>query len=239
MKHRNWLRNLAGLTLMLGLMGCSSAYTYVPTPTGKTASEAAPGAAETTAGQAGAPAPEAKGDLNFRVQALETRVQQLEIRLAEKEAPRPAPAPRRETARQVPAPSTSQYPKPTAAQGDKVYSEGFHLYQNKKYGAAREKFHQYLKEQPQGPKAPEARYHLAYSFYQEGKYKEAAVEFNKLATQFPKSTLAPAALKQQALSYKNLNQTAQYQSTLKKLVQAHPKSPEAKEAQKLLKEGGR
>ncbi len=234
MKHFKGLWHLAGLTLALVMAGCSSTYTYVPAPSAKTVAEPAP------EGQpAGGPAPEAQQDLSLRVKALEERVSQLESRLAEAPPPRSTPAPRREMARQIPAPSTSVYPKPSAAQGDKVYSEGFRLYQNKKYGAAREKFHLYLKDHPQGAKAPEARYHLAYSFSQEGKYKEAAVEFNKLATQFPKSPLAPAALKQQALAYKNLKQTPQYHSTLKKLAQAYPQSPEAKEAQKLLKEGGK
>ena len=96
--------------------------------------------------------------------------------------------------------------------------------------------HQYLKNQPKGPKAPEARYYLADSFYQEGKYQEAGVEFNKLRLQFPKSILAPAGLLRQALCYKNQQQMGTYRSTLQKLVKAYPNSPEAKEAQKMLKE---
>ncbi len=67
------------------------------------------------------------------------------------------------------------------------------LYHAKKYGEARNQMYQYLKNQPRGPKAPEARYYLADSFYQEGKYQEAAVEFNKLRLQSPKSILAPPA----------------------------------------------
>jgi TolA-binding protein len=78
---------------------------------------------------------------------------------------------------------------------------------------------------------------LADSFYLEGKYREAGVEFNKLRLQFPTSVLAPAGLLRQALCYKNLKQTTTYRTTLQKLVKAYPNSPEAKEAQKLLKEG--
>jgi TolA-binding protein len=167
----------------------------------------------------------------------------LETRLAEAEAQPPSPAatrraPERAATKNTGAPAG--YPSPaTVAGGEKLYVEGYRLYQAKKYAPARDKFAKYLKSQPQGPKAPEARYYLAYSFQHEGKPKEAAVEFNKLVTQFPKSNLAPGALKQQALAYKSDNQIKLYQSTLKKLVQAYPKSPEAKEAQKLLKEGGR
>ena len=110
------------------------------------------------------------------------------------------------------------------------------LYHAKKYGEAQNQLHQYLKSQPKGPKAPEARYYLADSFYQEGKFKEAGVEFNKLRLQFPQSILAPAGLLRQALCYKNQQQMGTYRSTLQKLVKAYPNSPEAKEAQKMLKE---
>jgi tol-pal system protein YbgF len=189
---------------------------------------------------------QAQPDLAQQVQALEAKIQQLETRLAEVERAKPA------AARQQPAkakdkekaaapakaagPGTAGYPKAPATPPDKSYSEGLKLYQGKKFGPAREKFSQYLKDAPQGPKAAEARYHLADSFYQDGKYREAAVEFNKMAAQSPKSILAPAALLRQAYAYKNLNQTANYQSTLKRLAKAYPNSPEAKEAQKYLKE---
>ena len=113
------------------------------------------------------------------------------------------------------------------------------LYHAKKYAEAQNQLYLYLKSQPKGPKAPEARYYLADSFYQEGKYQEAAVEFNKLRLQAPKSILAPAGLLRQALCYKNQQQMSAYRSTLQKLVKAYPNSPEAKEAQKMLKEGAK
>ena len=140
-----------------------------------------------------------------------------------------------------PAPSATGSPKPaaSAAASEKSYTEGMRLYHAKKYGEARNQLYQYLKSQPRGPKVPEARYYLADSFYQEGKYQEAAVEFNKLRLQSPKSILAPAGLLRQALCYKNQQQMSTYRSTLQKLVKAYPNSPEAKEAQKMLKEGAK
>ena len=140
--------------------------------------------------------------------------------------------------RAVPPPSTPSSPKPavSSAAADKNYTEGMRLYHAKKYAEARHQLYQYLKNQPKGPKAPEARYYLADSFYQEGKYQEAGVEFNKLRLQSPKSILAPAGLLRQALCYKNQQQMGTYRSTLQKLVKAYPNSPEAKEAQKMLKE---
>ena len=184
-----------------------------------------------------APAPAPAPDLAQQVQNLEARVAQLESRAAGLEGRKGAPAAAKDRA--VPPPSTPSSPKPavSGAAADKYYTEGMRLYHAKKYGEARNQLFQYLKNQPRGPKAPEARYYLADSFYQEGKYQEAAVEFNKLRLQSPKSILAPAGLLRQALCYKNLQQTSAYRSTLQKLVKAYPNSPEAKEAQKSLKEG--
>jgi tol-pal system protein YbgF len=192
--------------------------------------ETAPGAA--TAAQAQAPAP----DLAQQVQNLEARVQQLESRLAGLEGPKGAPAAAKE---HPPAPVAAGSPKATVsdAAAEKYYTGGMRLYHAKKYGEARHQFYQYLKNQPRGPKAPEARYYLADSFYQEGKYQEAGVEFNKLRTQFPQSILAPAGLLRQALCYKNQQQMSAYRSTLQKLVKAYPNSPEAREARNSLKDG--
>lgn len=194
--------------------------------------ETPPGAGAPAPDQGSAPAP----DLAQQVQNLEARVQQLESRLAEPEGRRGASAAAKE--RSVPPPSTPSSPKPavSSAAADKNYTEGMRLYHAKKYGDARHQLYQYLKNQPKGPKAQEARYYLADSFYQEGKYQEAGVEFNKLRLQFPKSILAPAGLLRQALCYKNQQQMGTYRSTLQKLVKAYPNSPEAKEAQKMLKE---
>lgn len=192
--------------------------------------------AETPAGAAApAPAP----DLAQQVQNLEVRMQQVESRLADLEGRKGTPVPARERA--VPAPSAPPPPQPavSSAAADKNYAEGMRLYHAKKFGDARHQLYQYLKNQPKGPKAPEARYYLADSFYQEGKYQEAGVEFNKLRVQFPKSILAPAGLLRQALCYKNQQQTGTYRSTLQKLVKAYPNSPEAKEAQKMLKESSK
>jgi tol-pal system protein YbgF len=227
------IRMLVGMALVLLWAGCDT-FSYVPLKSKAVipSETTAPGT-QAPGEQAAAPAAtQPRPTLDQQVQALEARVQQLEARLAELEQPQPAAGPK--------APGAPGYPKVTAASAsDKSYSEGLRLYQGKKYGPARDKFHQYLKEQPQGPRAAEARYYLADSFYAEGKYKEGAVEFNKMATQFPKSILAPAALLRQAYSYQQLKQTQNYQATLKKLAKTYPNSPEAKEAQKQLKEGAR
>jgi tol-pal system protein YbgF len=230
MRQSRVIRYMVVTTILLLLAACGQ-FPGMRTPMPPTPAETPPGEA------APAPAPAPAPDMAQQVQSLEARVQQLESRLAEQEGRKGAPVAAKERA--VPAPSTSSYPKPevSSAGADKYYTEGMRLYQAKKYGEARNQMNQYLKNQPRGPRAPEARYYLADSFYRENKYQEAAVEFNKLRLQSPKSILVPAGLLRQALCYKNLQQLGTYRSTLQKLVKAYPNSPEAKEAQKMLKEG--
>jgi tol-pal system protein YbgF len=234
MRQARVIRYLVVATFLLFLAACGQ-FPGMRTNMPPTPAEPPPGAAAAPPDLAAAPAP----DLAQQVQNLEARVQQLESQLAQQQGrsappaatkPRPLPAPA------AASPPTAVAPAPASSGSEKNYTEGMRLYQAKKYGEARNQLHQYLKSQPKGPKAPEARYYLADSFYQEGKFKEAGVEFNKLRLQFPKSILAPAGLLRQALCYKNQQQMGTYRSTLQKLVKAYPNSPEAREAQKMLKE---
>jgi TolA-binding protein len=232
MRQAGLIRYVVVAALPLLVAACGS-FPGLRTPMPPPPAEGAPEAAA-------APAPAPAPDLAQQVQNLEARVHQLEGRVAQMEAGKKAPA----KERALPAPAAGSYPKPAApavssAAAEKPYTEGMRLYRAKKYGEARSQLHQYLKNQPKGAKAPEARYYLADSFYQEGKYREAAVEFNKLRLQHPKSLLAPAGLLRQALCYKNQQQMSAYRDTLKKLAKAYPGSPEGKEARKLLKESAK
>jgi TolA-binding protein len=229
MRQARVIRYLLAGSILLFLGACGTIpglRTSMPPTPAETPPAAAPPA------QAQAPA----ADLAQQVQNLEARVQHLESQVAKLEGGKKAPVAAKP--RPLPAPPATSPAKPTAssAASEKYYTEGMRLYHAKKYPEGRRQLYQYLKNQPRGPKAPEARYYLADSFYQEGKYREAAVEFNKLQLQSPKSILAPASLLRQALCYKNQQQMRSYRSTLKKLVKAYPKSTEAKEAQKMLKE---
>jgi tol-pal system protein YbgF len=237
MRQASMIRYLVITTLLLFLAACGrfpGMRTDMPPPP----AEPPPGVA------APPPAP----DLPQQVQNLEVRVQQLESQLAQLQSQTAPPAAAKPRALPAPAaagpPKTAGAPKaaaPAAASpgSEKNYTEGMRLYHAKKYGEAQNQLFQYLKSQPKGPKAPEARYYLADSFYQEGKFREAGVEFNKLRLQSPQSILAPAGLLRQALCYKNQQQMSTYRSTLQKLVKAYPNSPEAKEAQKMLKESSK
>jgi tol-pal system protein YbgF len=235
MRQARVIRYLVVAALLLLLAACGQ-FPGMRTNMPPVPSETPPGAAAAAPGQAPAPAP--VPDLAQQVQNLEARVAQLESQLPQLQSRTAAPAPAKPRALPAPAAGSPKAEAPAAASpgSDKNYTEGMRLYHAKKFGDARQQLYQYLKNQPKGPKAPEARYYLADSFYQESKYQEAGVEFNKLRLQFPQSILAPAGLLRQALCYKNQQQMGTYRSTLQKLVKAYPNTPEAKEAQKLLKE---
>ncbi len=235
MSNSKWVWIVIVALLGFSLAACDT-YTYLPTrsrtvPPPTSEPGAAPGAS---------PQPAAQPDLNQRLQDLEARLARMENRLGELEGSKPSrlaePTARPEKTAKPSGPPAG-YP-PATGSSDKHFTDGMSHYQAKKYGLAREDFYKYLKQQPKGAKAPEARYYLADSFYQDKQYKEAAVEFNKLATRHPDSILAPAALLRQALSYNNQQKKRSYRLTLEKLIKNYPQSPEAKEAQKWLKEEG-
>ena len=232
MRQAGVIRYLVVAALLLLLAACGQ-FPGMRTNMPPVPADTPPGTVAPAPGQAPPPGP----DLAQQVQNLEVQVQQLESRVADLEGRKGAPAAAKVRSA-PPPPSTPSSPKPVVSKAgsDKDYAEGMRLYHAKKYSEARHQLYQYLKNQPKGAKAPEARYYLADSFYQEGKFREAGVEFNKLRLQFPQSILAPAGLLRQALCYKNQQQTGTYRSTLQKLVKAYPNSPEAKEAQKMLKE---
>jgi tol-pal system protein YbgF len=225
MRQSGWLRWLVAGIFLMTLAACDTSVLFPrqnPPPPPGTQVQAPPAAA---------PSP----DVNQQIRTLEDKVRRLEGRVAALEhGQRPS-----KTAPVTPSPPKPAEKTPRAAPAtlaaDKLYSEGMRFYQAKKYPAARDKFAQYLKSQPHGPKAAEARYYLGETFYQEKKYNEAKEEFNKVAVQHPGSILAPTALLRQAYSYQQLNQKANFTESLKRLIRQYPHSPEAQEARKMLK----
>ncbi len=169
-----------------------------------------------------------------RVLGLERDLAALQERLARLEGARSAPAPRAESPPEA-APIREVAPPPVAAKpSSDPLAEGLALYKKKSYPAAREQLAQYLKAQPKGDKASEARYYLADSLLQEKRYDEAIVEFNKIVEGHPKSTWAPAALLKQSQAFKAQGKTKVAHLVLEKLVADYPKSAEAAQARKLL-----
>jgi tol-pal system protein YbgF len=227
MRHSGWLKCLVIGIFLTMLAACDTNVLFPrqnPPPPPGTQVQAPPPAAPATS-----------SEVNQQLRTLEEKVHYLERRVAALEqcqgAPKAAPVTPGTHRPAEKAPRVA----PSSPASDKIYSEGLRFYQAKKYQAARDKFAQYLKKEPRGSRAAEARYYLGESFYQEKKYTEAKEEFNKVVLQNPNSILAPTALLRQAYSYQQLNQKANFTASLKRLVQQYPHSPEAQEARRLLK----
>jgi tol-pal system protein YbgF len=176
--------------------------------------------------------PPQQSQLRDHLTSLERDLAATQERLARLESGRSS-----QTARVEPAPSPyvrEVTPPPTAAKtGGDPWQEGINLYKQKSYGPAREKFQQFLKENPRGDKALEGRYYLADSLLQDKKYDEAIVEFSRVVESSPKSSFAPPSLLKQAQAFKAQGKTKVSNLVLEKLIADYPKSPEAVQARKL------
>jgi tol-pal system protein YbgF len=168
-----------------------------------------------------------------KLTALERDLAAAQERLARLEGGRPSPTAKVETPPAPPLIREVSPPQAAAKTGGDLFQEGMTLYKQKTYGPARDKFQQFLKEQPKGDKAVEARYYLADSLLQEKKYDEAIVEFSKVVDGHPKSPWAPPALLKQAQAFKAQGKSKISNLVLEKLIADYPKSPEAVQARKL------
>ena len=168
-----------------------------------------------------------------KLTALERDLAAAQERLARLEGGRPSPTAKVEPPPAPPLIREVSPPQAAAKTGGDLFQEGMTLYKQKTYGPARDKFQQFLKEQPKGDKAVEARYYLADSLLQEKKYDEAIVEFSKVVDGHPKSPWAPPALLKQAQAFKAQGKSKISNLVLEKLIADYPKSPEAVQARKL------
>jgi tol-pal system protein YbgF len=167
----------------------------------------------------------AQTQIREKLTGLERDQAIMQERLARLEGQRPS---------QTAAAAREAAPPQTALKsGSDPLLEGMTLYKQKSYGPARDKFQQYLKENPRGDKTVEARYYLADSLLQDKKYDEAIVEFNKIVEGHPKSSFAPPALLKQAQAFKAQGKTKVSGLALEKLIADYPQSPEAVQARKL------
>jgi tol-pal system protein YbgF len=104
------------------------------------------------------------------------------------------------------------------------------------YNDARKAFREYLKNNPNGPKAEESQYLLGESYYNEGKYDDATREYSKLIESFPNGDRADDALYRLGLAAVQQGLCDFAEVYLNELVTKYKKSPFLKDAQKQLKD---
>ncbi|MEW5912985.1 MAG: tol-pal system protein YbgF [Thermodesulfobacteriota bacterium] len=122
----------------------------------------------------------------------------------------------------------------TPAKAQDNYELAQRLLKQKSYEAARDRFSDFLSQNPKSPRAASAQYNIGESYYAQSKYEEAILAYNQVVKRYPKSTLVPSALLKQGLAFRALGDKRTAKIVLNKLVKSYPKSSQAQTAKKVL-----
>ncbi len=165
-------------------------------------------------------------------QALEDRVGQLEKSSREQQArvaspPAPKPEPKVEPVEAQPVSAPEE--KKAEIQGNMVelYPQARAKYLEEEYETAIKIFSYLLKQYPDHPLAPNARYWLGECFYGQKRYKLAIPEFERVVSDFPESAKAPEAQLKIAYAYSRFGDGKKGMTALKALLTNYPKSSAA------------
>ncbi len=115
-----------------------------------------------------------------------------------------------------------------------LYQKGLDLFRQKKYAQAQQIFEEYLKQYPQGKRAPNAFFWIGECLFNRNRYEDAILAYQKVIDQFPKSNKVPAALLKQGFSFLRLGDTEAASIVFKKLVRTYPHTAQARVARKYL-----
>lgn len=116
----------------------------------------------------------------------------------------------------------------------KAYEDAFNLLQQKKYSAAAQKLHVYLKSYPNGTYAINAHYWLAECYYLLGQLNDAAKEFTVITAQHPNSTKTPDALLKLGIIHETMGKHEQARKEFLQVKKRFPESNAAKSATRQL-----
>ncbi len=134
----------------------------------------------------------------------------------------------------------------TSASPEKLFNDGFKLFQKKKYEKARYYFRQAYELYPSSPYAPESKFYIGMTYFKEkgaSNYDIAAGEFKEFVALYPSHPLAPKALFYSGMCYyrqmlspgRDQENTEKAMHEFEKLIKMYPLTPEAKEAKRLYK----
>ena len=165
-------------------------------------------------------------------QALEDRVGQLEKSSREQQArvaAPPAPKPGQKVERVEAQPVSAPEEKKAEIQGsmEELYPQARDKYLEEEYETAIKIFSYLLKQYPNHPLAPNARYWLGECFYGQKRYKLAIPEFERVVSDFPESAKAPEAQLKIAYAYSRFGDGKKGMTALKALLNNYPKSSAA------------
>ncbi len=159
-----------------------------------------------------------QSDIEFRLQALESKLQAAAQPLAATHA-----EPLMEPAAGVNATAPAE---DSERQIHDKYDAALNLLQQTDYAGAEAAFKSWIASYPKHALAGNAQYWLAESYYVRGAYPEAAVEFLLAYQNYPKGNKQADSLLKLGLSLSQLNNKKEACSTFAKLRREFPKAPQ-------------
>jgi tol-pal system protein YbgF len=165
---------------------------------------------------------EERNALLNRISSLESRLQELENRLAQREG--------------VGSIGASGTDSSSLTLGEEeLYASALTRFEGGDYDRSRELFQILLQRFPKGKYSINALFWLGEIEFRKKNYPEAIARYLEVIEKDPRHSKAPAAYLKMALSLKELKELERAKRTLNDLIRLYPESPQAEEAKKLLK----
>ena len=175
-------------------------------------------------------------------EAAQTRVRELERRLADIEASRTAeatptpglggePSPTPTTPPRVPGSEAAQIAMKreaqTASSAPLSYQRALQLYRDNQSEQAIQGFRDFLRGNPKSPLADNAQYWIGEAYFAQSDYNRSIIEFNEVLLKFPQGDQVPGALLALATAFSTSGDKIDAKLVLQKLISDHPNSEEA------------
>jgi tol-pal system protein YbgF len=108
------------------------------------------------------------------------------------------------------------------------YRAAMDLYRQGQWGAAAEKFRQFVQKSPRSELADNAQYWSGECYYNQSDYNRAIIELNEVLLKYPQGDRVPGALLALATAFADSGDPIDARLIIQKLLSDHPDSQEAK-----------
>ncbi len=138
-----------------------------------------------------------------------------------------SPPPSPEKTEVAPSPAPAAIP---ADQGGGL-AEAKNLYNGGKYQQAFTLYEQYIRDNPSGGEAIDARYMMGECLFQQKEFDQAILQYQKIIAQQAKHPKAASAMLRQAMAFEKLSDNETAKIIYQKILSSYGSSPEAAQAQ--------
>lgn len=141
-----------------------------------------------------------------------------------------SPPPGPEKTEIAPSPAPAAIP---ADQGGGL-AEAKNLYNGGKYQQAFTLYEQYIRDNPSGSEAMDARYMMGECLFQQKEFDQAILQYQKIIAQQAKHPKAASAMLRQAMAFEKLSDNETAKIIYQKILSSYGSSPEAAQAREKL-----